>query len=192
MNAAHSSHLAPEAISALEVPLQATKTVRCAHTKDFLNLHERQELQGIEDQGKSVDLFLCNPPYNVRRQQDMRKSNHDVFIAKDMDEFCDFSDHVQNHGVHGLIFCSAVPFAPDGGFYPLAWKRLRRALGNWKCLRWSKCRCFIVVSTALISKTACWSTWDTQTWWNMQFISCVLKWRSILCSEAFATTRPAT
>lgn len=64
-----------------------------------------------EDLGDGVDLLLCHPLYNIRRQQDLQNDDHDVFSAKDMDAFRDFAEYVLIRGEHENNFCFAVEIA---------------------------------------------------------------------------------
>lgn len=62
-------HLSSEAAVAEEKLLQALEMVSCVNKIDFRNIHKIHELLDGEDLAESVDPFLCEPPYNVRRQQ---------------------------------------------------------------------------------------------------------------------------
>lgn len=106
------------------------KTVCCDYTEDFQNLRETHELYGGEDLGKNVDLLLCNPPYNVCRQQDLQNSNHDFFIAKETTTFPDFAGYVLR--VEGTDIAYVLPHSSSPGerVCALAWKRRRTVLGK--------------------------------------------------------------
>lgn len=60
-----SSYLSPEAVHAQEVLLQVMKTGFYVYTKVFRNLHETHEIQSGGYLCESVDLFLCDPSYNI-------------------------------------------------------------------------------------------------------------------------------
>lgn len=62
------------------------------------------------DLNESVDLFLCDPSYNVQDQQDLKNSTHDVFYAKVIEAFCDFVEHSLMCEGRGHIVSSAVQF----------------------------------------------------------------------------------
>lgn len=53
-------------MTAHEELLEAMQTLCCVYIEDFRNLHETLEFQDCKVLGKSVDLLLCNPPFNVR------------------------------------------------------------------------------------------------------------------------------
>lgn len=94
--AAKSSQLSPEAVAAQESLLQAMMIVYSVYNKIFRKLNKTHELKGGEDLGGMADSLLCDPPYNVRSQQDLQNSYHDIFIAKDMEEFCELVANVLN------------------------------------------------------------------------------------------------
>lgn len=108
---AESSHLSSKAVDAQEALLRAMRKVSCIYTGDSRNLFETLKLQGGEDLCERADLLLCDPPYNVRHQQDLQNSDHDVFNAKDMKALCNFVEHFLKRKGHGHIFCSARLFA---------------------------------------------------------------------------------
>lgn len=64
----------------------------CVYNEKFWNLHELHELREGEDLDESVDLLLCDPSYNIYRQHDFRNIEHDVFNAKNIGVFQDFSE----------------------------------------------------------------------------------------------------
>lgn len=90
---------------------QEMKTVCVVHTEDFRSLHKTYELQSGGDLGESVDLLLCDPLYNVCRQNDNQNSDHDEFNQKDIEVFCNFVEYVLNRGGHVHIFYPVVKFA---------------------------------------------------------------------------------
>lgn len=96
------------AVAALGALLEPMRTVCCVYTKTFRDQHETDEVQGAEHLDESVHLLLCNPPYNVRRQQNHQNSDHIEFNAKDMDVFYDFAEYVLNCGGRGYICSSGV------------------------------------------------------------------------------------
>lgn len=69
--AAETSHLSSEVVVFQEAFLQAMMTVCCIFIKVFWNIQETHRIQGSEYLAKSVGLLLCDPPNNVRRQQDL-------------------------------------------------------------------------------------------------------------------------
>lgn len=103
-----SLHLAPESAAAQEKFMQAMKTVCCVYMKDFRNLQETNELQSGGILGESVDLLLCKSLYIVCRQQDLQKGDFDVFNAKEIEVFGNFTKFVLNGRWHGDIFYFGV------------------------------------------------------------------------------------
>lgn len=97
---AESSHMSPKAVVAQEALLQAMRTVFCAYTKIFQNLRWTNELQGVYDQSKHVELLLCNSPYNVHHRQSLPTGNHDVFTLNDMEAFVNFAVYVWERKGH--------------------------------------------------------------------------------------------
>lgn len=88
----------------------------CDYSGDFRNLHETPELQRDENLLETIDLLvvdiiLCNPLYNVRRQQDHYNSDYDVFNTKYTDRCCNFAEKFLIHRGHGHILCSPVQAA---------------------------------------------------------------------------------
>lgn len=65
------------------------------------------ELLHKEDLGKTDDLFLCDPPFNIRCPQNLRNSDHDVFNAMDMNKICDFAEYHIMHVGYAFIICFA-------------------------------------------------------------------------------------
>lgn len=87
--AAKPLQLSLEATAGQEALLQTMKTVRLGYTENSQNLHEMQKPRGDEDLGEIIGLLLCDPPHNVRRQQDLQIGNHDGFNANAVEVFCD-------------------------------------------------------------------------------------------------------
>lgn len=69
------------------------------------------ELHGRMDLVKSIDLLLCDLPYNVRCQRDPQNSNRDMLNAIAINACCEFAEYVSKGGGYGHMFCSAVQFA---------------------------------------------------------------------------------
>lgn len=55
------------------------KMVYPIYTKYFQNLSETHDFQNGADVGQSVNLLLCNPLYDVGRQQVLENSDYDFF-----------------------------------------------------------------------------------------------------------------
>lgn len=53
---------------------------------------------------------MCNPAYDVRRQNELEKTDHDVFEPKYMDGFCDWTKTLIKPGAHGHSSYSALQF----------------------------------------------------------------------------------
>lgn len=60
----------------------------------------------------SVQLVLCDPPYNIRADRSLEQSAHDVFTSDDMQRAARLFQTVVRPGGHVLIFCSAGQLGP--------------------------------------------------------------------------------
>lgn len=87
MEAAESLCLSREAVATQKAFLLVMMTMCCVYIKDFRNFSRRTSTRGGKGMSESVGRLLCNPPYNVRRQEGFESSNHDVFSAKDTEAF---------------------------------------------------------------------------------------------------------
>lgn len=65
--AAELFHLSSEAEAAQDALLRGLQTVCRVYIEKFCNLLKTHKLKGGEDQGESVDLLLCDPPYIFHR-----------------------------------------------------------------------------------------------------------------------------
>lgn len=72
------SNLSSETEAAQVLLLQAIQTVFCVYAEGFRNLRKTYELYGDEDMRESVDLFLCNPPYIVHRQNEFKTATETI------------------------------------------------------------------------------------------------------------------
>lgn len=87
------------------------KMVYYVYNKGFWLLHKTHKLQCGKVLCKSVELSVCDAPYNIHRHQNLQNGDHDVFNAHDMEAFCEFAETSLKLGGHGSIVRSAVQFA---------------------------------------------------------------------------------
>lgn len=51
---------------------------------------------------KSIDLLLCDPSYNVRRQTQFNNTSHNVLGSNNMDDSSDRAKNLINPGRHTI------------------------------------------------------------------------------------------
>lgn len=87
------------------------------------NLDEIHELQSGEDLTKSVDLLLCDAPYNLHCQQDHENTDHDLSNANGMKAVCDFAENFLSVEDKDTFFVPPYNFPSNSGVLALAKKR---------------------------------------------------------------------
>ena len=79
------------------------------HDTDFRLLVEAEEDKG-NDLTEAVDFVLTDPPFNIRRNQNLPNSGHDRLQCTDMESVVDIISRCLKPGGHGVIFCSDMQF----------------------------------------------------------------------------------
>lgn len=151
--AANGSHMSIETVPAQKAFLQAATTMCCVHNDDFQNKHERRKLQGDKGLPESINILMCNPPYDVSCQQALQNSDHDVFNGKDEEAFCKFTEKVLKRGVHGLISRFTIQVSASWRQLCALTEAVKENVTKMAMFEVRGRRCSTVVSTVLMSET---------------------------------------
>lgn len=87
-DAVESFRLSAEVDATKEILLPLAATVCGALQNDLINLRKTHKLQRDMNLAISIDLFLGDPPYNIRSQQNLPNGEHDKYALVLVEEFC--------------------------------------------------------------------------------------------------------
>lgn len=76
----------------------------CDYNGNLQSFHNRRKHQGSKDIAEVVDLILSDSAYNLCCQQDLRDTEDDVLIGKNVEAIFKFSKNDFRRGGYGHIY----------------------------------------------------------------------------------------
>jgi DNA modification methylase len=82
----------------------------CAYNSCFRNLLASHEKRTGKTMNGTVQLVLTDPPYNTRRDREIRNSAYDDLSIEDVQEAASITTSLLRPGGHAIIFCAPQQF----------------------------------------------------------------------------------
>lgn len=102
------------------------------HDADFRDPEALHDAVAEEKLSELMYVLLCNTPYSLRRQINLKDTRHNMFEPNDMNDYCDLSENLIIPLGHNYLFLSALYFSSE-------WRRLQPLRGKKKVSNDGEC-----------------------------------------------------